>query len=65
MFMMIVFIFLMIVLVLSGGATIYMGVFRAHRPETGFGKKVFSGIVSYGISALSWLSMYSYHYLGW
>ena len=65
MFMMIVFIFLMIILVLSGGAAIHMGVFRAHRPEAGFGKKVFGGIVSYGISALAWLAMYSYHYLGW
>jgi hypothetical protein len=65
MFMMIVFIFLMSVLILSGGAAIYMGVFKAHRPETGFGKRIFSGIASYGISALAWLAMYSYHYLGW
>ena len=65
MFIMIVFIFLMVVLILSGGAVIHMGVFKAHRPERGFGKKVFSGIVSYGISALAWLAMYSYHYLGW
>jgi hypothetical protein len=65
MFMMIVFIFLMLVLVLSGGAAIHMGVFKAHRPETGSGKRIFSAIVSYGISALAWLAMYSYHYLGW
>lgn len=65
MFMMIVFIFLMIVLILSGGAVIHMGVFKAHRPETGFGRRVAGGIVSYGISALAWLAMYSYHYLGW
>jgi hypothetical protein len=45
MFMMIVFIFLMIVLVLSGGAVIHMGIFKVHRPGTGFGKKVFGGIV--------------------
>jgi len=63
--MMIVFIFLMIVLILSGGALIHMGVFKAHRPETGFGRRVVGGIVSYGISALAWLAMYSYHYLGW
>lgn len=65
MFMLIVFIFLMLLLILSGGAAIHMGVFKAHRPETGFGRRVFSGIVSYGISALAWLAMYSYHYLGW
>ena len=65
MFMMIVFIFLMIILILSGGAVIHMGIFRAHQPETGFGKSFFSGIVSYTISALVWLALYSYHYLGW
>ena len=65
MFMMIVFIFLMIVLILSGGAVIHMSVFKSHRPEMGFGKKALSGIVSNGISALAWLAMYSYHYLGW
>jgi hypothetical protein len=65
MFMMIVFIFLMIVLVLSGGAAIHMGIFKVHRPGTGFGKKVFGGIVSYGLSAAAWLLMYSYYYLGW
>lgn len=65
MFVMIVFISLMIVLILSGGAAIHMGVFKAHRPKTGFCQKVFGGIVSYGISALAWLAIYSYHYLGW
>lgn len=65
MFMMIVFVFLMIVLILSGGAVIYMGVFHCHRPETGFGKRIFGGIVSYAISALVWAAIYSYHYLGW
>lgn len=65
MFAMIVFVFLMILLILSGGAVIHMGVFKVHRPEAGFGRKVFGGIVSYGISALAWLALYSYHYLGW
>ena len=65
MFMMLVFIFLMILLILSGGAVIHMGVFHSHRPETAFAKKVLGGIVSYGISALAWLAVYSYHYLGW
>lgn len=65
MFKMIVFILLMIMLILSGGAVIYMGVFHAHRPGTGFGKKVLGGVVSCGVSALAWLAMYSYYYLGW
>ena len=65
MFMMIVFILLMTLLILSGGAVLYMGVFHSHRPQAGLGKKIFSGIVSFGISALAWLALYSYHYLGW
>ena len=65
MFMTIVFIFLMILLILSGGAALHLGLFKAHRPETGFVKKVFGGILSYAISALAWLALYSYHYLGW
>ena len=48
-----------------GGAVLHLGVFKAHRPETGFVKKVIGGIVSYAISALVWLALYSYHYLGW
>ena len=65
MLMTIVFIFLMILLILSGGAALHLGLFKAHRPETGFVKKVFGGILSYAISALAWLALYSYHYLGW
>ena len=65
MFKTVVFIFLMILLILSGGAAIHLGVFKVHRPETGFVRKVLGGIVSYGISTLAWLAMYSYHYLGW
>jgi hypothetical protein len=65
MFMTAVFIFLMVLLILSGGAVLHMGVFKVHLPETSFGKKVFGGIVSYGLSAASWLLMYSHRYLGW
>ena len=63
--MTVVFIFLMILLILTGGAAMHLGVFKAHRPETGCVKKVFGGIVSYAISAMVWLALYSYHYLGW
>ena len=65
MFMMIIFVSLMVLLILSGGAAIHLGVFKAHRRETGFAKKVFGGILSYGLSAAAWLLMYSYQYLGW
>jgi len=65
MFMTVVFILLMTLLILSGGAALHIGIFKAHRPETGFVKKTFGGIVSYGISAAVWLALYSYHYLGW
>ena len=65
MFKTVVFIFLMILLILSSGAAIHLGVFKVHRPETGFVRKVLGGIVSYGISAIVWLVLYSYHYLGW
>ena len=65
MFMTAVFIFLMILLILSGGAALHLGVFKAHRPETGMVRKVLGGIASYGISTLVWLALYSYHYLDW
>jgi len=65
MFMTVVFIFLLILLILSGGAALHLSLFKAHRPETGFAKKVTGGILSYGISAVAWFIMYSYHYLGW
>ena len=65
MFTTIVFVFLMIVLILTGGAAIHMGVFKSHRRETGFTKRFLGGIISYGISSIAWLVMYSYYYLGW
>jgi hypothetical protein len=65
MFRIIVFNFLLLLLILSGAAVIYMGVFHAHRPGTGFGKKAFGAVGSCGLSALAWLVMYSYYYLGW
>ncbi len=65
MFMMTIFVFLMVLLILSGGAALHIGIFKAYCPETGFWKKVFGGIVSYALSAAAWLLMYSYHYLGW
>ena len=65
MFRTVVFIFLIILLILGGGAALHLGVFKAHDPGTGFAKRTFGGIVSYGISAAVWLILYSYHYLGW
>jgi hypothetical protein len=65
MFMTVVFIALMLLLILCGGAALHMGLFKGHRPNAGFGRKVAGGILSYGISAVIWLWIYSYHYLGW
>lgn len=65
MFMTTVFILLMVLLILSGGAALHMGVFKAHRPETGSVQKAVGGVVSYAISAAVWLAFYSHHYLGW
>ncbi len=61
----IVFIGLMILLILSGGAVLHLGIFKVHRPGTSFRKKVSGAIVSYGLSAAAWLLMYSYQYLDW
>ena len=65
MFMTVVFISLMLLLILGGGAALHLGLFRAHRQDAGFGRRVLGGILSYGMSAVIWLLMYSYHYLGW
>jgi hypothetical protein len=65
MLMTIVFILLMILLILSGGAALHLGIFKAHRPEISTVKKTLGGVVPYGISAAFWLVLYSYHYLGW
>ncbi|MBN1848482.1 MAG: hypothetical protein JW932_07845 [Deltaproteobacteria bacterium] len=65
MFMMIVFIFMALVLFLATGAAIYMGIFKAHSENASLARKTFSGIASYGFSAVFWFFMYSYHYLGW
>jgi hypothetical protein len=65
MFMMIIFILTAVLLFLSTGAALYMGVFKAHRENTAFVRKLFSGIISYGFSAVSWFFMYGHSYLGW
>ena len=65
MFMTIVFIGLAALLVLSGGAAIHMGIFKAQAPDRSPGFKAASGFVSYGISGILWFFMYSHHYLNW
>lgn len=65
MFMLIVTIFLMVLLIIAGGTALYMGLFKAHRPGTGFTKKAVSGVLAYSLSAAVWLAMYSHHYLKW
>jgi len=65
MFMTVVFILLMLLLILCSGAALHLGLFKGHRRDAGFGRKIAGGILSYGISAVVWLLFYSYHYLGW
>jgi len=64
-FLNIAFACLIILLFLAGGAAIHMGIFKAHRETASFSRKVLGGIAAYGISAMAWFFMYSYHYLGW
>ncbi len=65
MFLSIVFVSLMILLFLSGGAAIFMGVFKGHKQDKSAAAKTISGILSFGLSAVFWFFCYSYHYLGW
>ncbi|OQY48322.1 MAG: hypothetical protein B6240_04850 [Desulfobacteraceae bacterium 4572_87] len=65
MFMMVVLILQALLLFLAGGAAIHMSVFKVHRGEASISRKVFGGIVSYGLSALVWSLMYSHYYLNW
>jgi hypothetical protein len=55
----------MVLLCLAGGAALHMVIFKAHRETASFPWKVFGGIAAYGISAVAWFFMYSYHHLGW
>jgi len=55
----------MILLILASTATIYMGIFKAHRVEVSFGKKTVATLTSSLISIVSWLLLFSHHYIGW
>jgi len=61
----IVFTLLALLLFLASGAAIHMGVFKAHRRETGAANKIVTGIVSYVIAGTYWYLAYGYHYLDW
>lgn len=65
MFIQTVSMLLLLLLVLAGGAVLYMGVFKAHRAGVSTAKKAMSGIFAYGLSAIFWLTNYSYHHIGW
>jgi hypothetical protein len=65
MFMSIVFVCLMLLLFLAGGAAIHLGLFKTHRETASFTCKVLGGVAAYGISAVIWFFMYSHHHLGW
>lgn len=64
MFGFIVFILLAVLLFLSTGAAIYMGIFKSHNPKAGKSRKLLTALVSYGISGVFWYFAYGYHYLG-
>lgn len=65
MFLSIVFVCLMLLLFFAGGAALHMGIFKSHKKEKSLASKTFTGILSYGFSAVFWFFNYSYHYLGW
>lgn len=65
MFLSMVFICLLILLFLAGGAALHMGIFKAHQEEKSLLAKTITGILSYGFSAVFWFFSYSHHYLGW
>lgn len=65
MFLNIVFICLMIMLFLSTGSALFMGIFKGHNKKGFAGRKVLKCGISYGISLVFWCSCYSWHYLGW
>ncbi|EFK11701.1 conserved domain protein [delta proteobacterium NaphS2] len=52
-------------LVISGGAAIHLGVFKAGRHGMGSTRKALTGLVSYGVAALYWYGAYGFHSLGW
>ncbi|HDI59450.1 MAG TPA: hypothetical protein ENF48_03675 [Desulfobacteraceae bacterium] len=54
-----------LLLFLATSATLYMGVFKAHREGAGWPRKLFSGLAASALSAIFWAGAYGYHYLGW
>ena len=58
-----VFILLALLLFFVTGASIYMGIFKSHGPEIGWGRKLITGLFSYTISGVYWFFSYGYHYL--
>ncbi len=46
-------------------AAIYMGIFHAHRPGTGSGRRGLSALASASASAVICFFMYSWSYLSW
>lgn len=65
MFMYVVLILLACLLVLATGAALYIGVFKASRPDIGLGRKILSGLASGMVATVIWFFFYSHQYLGW
>ncbi len=55
----------MILLVLASTASMYMGLFKAHREEVSLGKKTFASLTSSLISMVAWFLLFSHYYIGW
>ncbi len=65
MFSAIIFVCLMLLLFLAGGAAVHMGVFKSHKQGKSLASKTITGILSYGFSAVFWFFSYTHFYLGW
>ena len=54
-----------VVLFWATAATLYMGVFHAHRHGVAWARKAMAGFCSSVVSMTMWFFMYSWTYLGW
>lgn len=52
-------------LLFASSLALYMGVFRAHGPNIGTGRKLASASVSFLLAGTAWFFMASWVYIGW
>ncbi len=65
MFQIVVFWCLAALLFLASAAALYLGVFKAGRPDKAQGVKALSGLAAGAIAGVFWFFAYSFTYLGW